>query len=133
MPHQLIAWAAAASFFGTMPESSVASDQSVGKDIAVVGGQLDSVTHRKVPYADLNLAYGYAQRELDRRIHNAAYDICGPALGYWRGEVSARYCVEEAVESTDDQVMLAIDSAKRSGIGVLNVPPFTIWMIIDEP
>lgn len=127
-----IARAAVAAFLGTTLVTPAAQSQPRQREVEVTGCHLDPVAQRVVFYADLNLAYDSAVHELDARIHNAAYDICGPALGYWRGEVGALNCVEVAEEGTDNQVILAIDRAKQKMAGIESGPPVVISMGIGE-
>jgi UrcA family protein len=81
-------------------------------DVVVTGARLKPVTMRHVSYDDLNLAQRTDQKQLRGRIHYAADDLCGPALGYEIRDHQQRLCVERAETGTHLQVYRAIKRAK---------------------
>jgi UrcA family protein len=106
---------AAAGFLGTLLVTAAtqpAFSKPRNGDVVVTGTRFDPVTMRRVSYEDLNLTLRGDQKQLRGRIHYAADDVCGPALGYEVRDDSQERCVERAERGTYFQVYKAIKRAK---------------------
>ncbi len=82
-------------------------------------------------YVDLNLANRPDQKQLRLRIHNAANDICGPALGYEIHDDQQENCVSEAVYGTHPQVRKAINRAQMQMAGYPVGPAIAISIAVN--
>ena len=85
----------------------------------------DPALQRKVSYADLNLAVKSGRRALHYRISYTARDLCLDINGWDDGT-----CQKFAINSTVDQVKLAIARAERQMAGLAVGPPIAISMVI---
>ena len=128
-----VATMAAAGFIGTLLVTAAvqAAEAKRRNNVTVTAERFDPVTQRRVSYADLNIAERPGQKELRGRIHNAANDICGPALGYDLGDSLQRICVNKAVGSTRGQVRIAIQRAKMQLAGLPVGPAVAISMSLS--
>ena len=81
----------------------------------------------RVSYADLNLANGVAQHELQRRIAFAAETVCGPAdprdLNYWR---AVGDCRNGAIADAQPAFQAAVARALHPSVTVLEASALVV-------
>jgi UrcA family protein len=125
MDTRKMACVCAASFLGlgiTVAGTGVHAKPRSG-DVTVTA--TDPTLQRRVSYADLNLAVKPDQRVLRRRISYTASNLCLDINGWDDGS-----CRSFAIDSTRDQVKLAIARAEQQMAGRAVGPPIAISMVI---
>lgn len=96
-------------------------------DVVIKADRFDPELQRRVSYADLNLATKQGRHILDGRIFRTASNLCWELNGF-----DTDKCTDEAIESTDDQVALAVQRAKRRLAGLPVGPAVAITMVIGH-
>ena len=90
---------------------------SLGAAIAASGmapGKGEYTISKAVSYADLNLSSPVGVKELNRRVHNAARDLCTingikPLTAVW----AERACIRDAIKDATADVELAVARFER--------------------
>ncbi len=108
---------------GTIASAAQARGQSSPETI-VKAERPDPEFQRTLSHADLNLAHKSDQKALRGRIRSTAVDLCFDLNGAYFLD-----CVAPTVASTDDQVSLAIDRARRQMAGLPVGPAIAISIV----
>jgi len=116
---------AAAGFLGVTLTAGATHAFAGPRDVVVQGERIDPELQRTVSYGDLNLAKRFGQKTLKGRIYRTASGLCSDLNPSYDGG-----CIRGAVRSTDDQVVQAIDRAKRQMAGLSVGPVIAISMVI---
>lgn len=98
------------------------------REAVVTAPRIDPALQRRVSYADLNLAYRQDQKTLHGRIWRTADQLC---FDLNSSSPDVDDCTNFAVHSTDGQVALAIDRAKRQMAGLPVGPAIAIAMSLS--
>lgn len=125
MDNRKIACLLAAGFLSATLAAGATSAFAGPRDVLVEGRQISPEMQRTVSYRDLNLAERVGQKTLKKRIFRTASRLCFDLNGQF-----LEGCTRGAVRSTDGQVELAIDRAKREYAGLSVGPPVVIGMVI---
>jgi UrcA family protein len=128
MESRKVACMLAAGLLGASITVAATASDAKPNDIVVEGKKFDPETQRRVSYADLNLASSFDQRTLKGRISRTARVLCVD-LGYSYHVENTR-CRGDAIHSTDDQVVAAIQRAQDKMAGRLVGPAIAISMVV---
>jgi UrcA family protein len=113
----------AAALIGVTGTATYALALAPVKPVVVEGHRIDPATQRMVSFADLNLSLRPDQKVLNTRISRTAERLCYDL----NGSEELTSCTNDAVHSTDGQVIAAIDRANRRTAGL----PVDAVMILD--
>jgi UrcA family protein len=116
----------ASGFLGVTLTAGATTAFGAPRDVLVQGPRIGPELQRTVAYQDLNLAEHFGQKTLKKRIYRAASGVCFDLNGTLFGDS----CTRDAVHSTDDQVVQAIDRAKRQMAGLAVGPAVAISIVI---
>lgn len=125
MDNRKLACMVAAGFLGVTLTAGATHAFAGPRDVVVQGERIDPELQRTVSYGDLNLAERFGQKTLKGRIYRTASSLCSDLNPSYDGG-----CFRVAVRSTDDQVVQAIDRAKRQLAGLSVGPVIAISMVI---
>lgn len=126
MDNRKLACMVAAGFLGVTLTAGATHALGAPRDVVVQGTRIDPELQRTVSYRDLNLAERPGQKTLRHRIYRTASGLCFDL----NGTLFEGACTSDAVHSTDGQVALAIDRAKRQMAGLPVGPEIAISIVV---
>jgi UrcA family protein len=126
MDNRKLACLVASGFLGVTLTAGATTAFGAPRDVIVQAPRNGPDLQRTVAYQDLNLAERFGQKTLKHRIYRTASELCFDLNGTLFGES----CTRNAVDSTDDQVVQAIDRAKRQMAGLAVGPAVAISIVV---